>query len=111
MSFAVYAIKPAPKPVKPAIVDAAEVLSVYSGKDSKCCCGCSGKHYYAAAKVAAASKSRGYEVTPDEVNDRMIKKVVGIINKADDVDDERDAHGFVSTVIGSRLYVVYLGKE
>ena len=43
-------------------------------------CGCSGKHSYASAHVAAASKDRGYTVREDEVSDRSVKLIVGKIN-------------------------------
>ena len=83
------------------------VLSVYSGQDGKCCCGCSGKHYYASVHVEAASKRRGYAVTPDEVSDQMVRKVVKIINAQSAELVDVDA-SFLSTVIGRRLYIAYV---
>ncbi len=95
-----------------------QIASVYSGKDGECCCGCSGKHYYAKAHQAASSKSRGYAVTDDEVSDRMVKKVV---NKINDVlampEDVQKAYqldvgaSYVSIVDGTRLYIAYYLEE
>lgn len=85
------------------------VLSVYSGKDGRCCCGCSGKHFYASAHVEAASKDRGYDVKPEEVSDKMIRKVIGILNAAKAEDVQRHAH-FLATTIGERLYIAYFKR-
>lgn len=63
-----------------AAITVADVSSVYSGKPG-CCCGCKGNHRYNSAHVASASKNRGYAVTPDEVNDRQVKKVLGVIQQ------------------------------
>ena len=81
-----------------------KVMSVYSGKNGKCCCGCAGKHYYASQFQKQASEHRGYEVTDDEVSDRMVKRVVGIINAAASVEVEPS---FISAVVGERLYIAY----
>jgi hypothetical protein len=111
-----------------------DVRSVYSGKDGACCCGCKGNHRYNSQHVAAASKDRGYEVGPDEVNDRQVAKVLKIVQAAaqrahDGILEGRvgatvDRDGsttyadetgeivtlskaFASTVVGERLYIVY----
>lgn len=93
------------------IPDINTVQSVYSGKANSCCCGCCGKHYYASKHVVAAGKNRGYEVTPDEVNDRMVKRVVNIINGIYDgtADGEKEfsENDFVSVVVGHRTYIAY----
>ena len=86
-----------------------KVMSVYSGKNGKCCCGCAGKHYYASQFREFASEHRGYEVTDNEVSDRMVTKVVGIINSASSVEvPSTAAPTFFSTVVGERLYIAYL---
>ncbi|MGH7974864.1 MAG: hypothetical protein ACREBR_05015 [bacterium] len=85
-------------------LELSQVLSVYSGINGRCCCGCAGKHFYASAQVQEAGKSRGYEVAPEEVSDKMIKKVYNILKTA--VDVETGDNNF-STVVGNRLYVVY----
>lgn len=91
---------------------AANVMSVYSGKAGKCYCGCSGNHRHASAHVVAASKDRGYEVTADEVNDRQVRKVTGIllenIKKGEHVEDFGSG---VSIEVGPRVYIVYFVPE
>lgn len=88
-------------------VSLSEVSSVYSGKPG-CCCGCRGKHTYTQTHRQAASKSRGYEVTDDEVNDGVVKQIVGKINKLlaegliPEVDDT-----YLAVELPNRLYVVY----
>lgn len=57
-----------------------KVKSVYSGRPG-CCCGCQGKHSYASATRIEAGKSRGYEVSDDEVSDRSVKMIVNKLNK------------------------------
>ena len=86
-----------------------DVFSVYSGKDGKCCCGCSGKYSYAKAHQAFASKHRGYAVTDDEINDKMVRKVYGLLLANLETADYCNSSETVSAsfVIGQRLYVVY----
>ena len=64
----------------PALTD---VVSVYSGKAGKCCCGCSGKHRASAHRQVAA-KSRGYAVDDDEVSDRSVKLIYRKVKAAFD---------------------------
>ncbi len=101
-----------------------QVMSVYSGKAGRCYCGCSGNHRYASKHVAAASKDRGYAVDADEVNDRQVKRVLGIVKEHFAYDPETCAKGnepfsiqegagkgFVThftAVVGERSYTVYL---
>ena len=82
-----------------------EVLSVYSGKQG-CCCGCLGKHFYHedVALRAEGGKRRGYPVQDEECSDKQIKRILGIINRGLDSEDNGD---HVSLLIGKRLYVVY----
>ncbi len=63
-----------------AAISVSDVSSVYSGKPG-CCCGCNGNHRYNSAHVDSASKNRGCAVTADEVSDRKVKKVLGIIQQ------------------------------
>jgi hypothetical protein len=88
---------------------AQDVLSVYSGVNGRCCCGCAGKHSFNSQYRAEGAKRRGYAVDDEDVNDRMIARVLNVLRKADpasvEVDDE-----YVSTVVGNRLYVAYLLK-
>lgn len=81
------------------------VASVYSGKRGFCCCGCSGKHTYASALRAEASKSRGYGLRDEEVNDRTVKM---IFNKLMKNGFERVTDTCYSYETNTRLYVVYL---
>ena len=88
-----------------------DVVSVYSGKNGSCCCGCSGKHSYAAAHRDFTSKNRGYAVTDDDINDKQVRRVFGLMIANAEIADNfsDDAFGrHVSFVIGQRLYVVYL---
>ena len=81
-----------------------KVMSVYSGRNFKCCCGCSGKHYTNSEYVEMRSRDRGYLVEPNEVNDRMVKRVITIIKQAKVV-EKNDF--YVATVVGQRLYIAY----
>ena len=83
-----------------------QVRSVYSGRNGKCCCGCSGKHRYARAYRQEASQNRGYPVGDEEVNDLQVAKIIRIINE----NDPQGGPGSASiwAVNGNRLYVAYL---
>ena len=85
---------------------AKDILSVYSGQDGKCCCGCAGKHYYNPSYMKEGTKYRGYEVTEDETSIKMVEKVLKVLKQAEEL--EIDGSGFISTVVGKRLYIVYL---
>ena len=82
-----------------------DVVSVYSGKDGVCCCGCAGKYYHSSAHRNAASERRGYEVTDDEVSDKMVRKVFGMAS-ANLVSFDMLADTQFTFVVGSRLYMV-----
>jgi len=84
------------------------VSSVYSGIDGKCCCGCSGKHYYASTHREWAQKKRGYAVKDEDINDRMIEKVIKIIENAEKIEDLGSC---ISTTVGKRLYIAYLREQ
>jgi hypothetical protein len=86
-----------------------DIISVYSGINGKCCCGCSGNHRYNPDYVKEASKLRGYDVGPEETNLVMIKKVLNILKNVDltSSDVEYDDDCF-SAVVHNRLYVAYL---
>lgn len=87
----------------------ADVASVYSGRDGKCCCGCSGNHRYSSARATVESTRRGYEITPDEVNDRQVAKVLRIVQEnAERAEFSDEYRTFYSLVLGERLYIVYL---
>ena len=84
------------------------VASVYSGKAGRCCCGCSGKHTYASALRAEASKSRGYEVRDEEINDRTVRMIFNKVMKAYYKDVTKISETCYSYETDTRLYVVYL---
>lgn len=96
-----------------------DVMSVYSGKPGKCCCGCAGNHRYSRLNRQAASSHRGYRVDDDEVNDRQVAKVLTLVQdraKVVGVDDRRDRNletcvskgpNHYATEVGGRLYIVY----
>jgi len=89
-------------------VKISDVVSVYSGKHAKCCCGCSGKHSYASAHRAFASQDRGYEVTDEEVNNREVTRVLRLIQANEESLNADDGPCIVSVTVGKRVYVAYL---
>lgn len=80
-----------------------EVMSVYSGKDGKCCCGCAGKHSYNSKHREAGTNRAGYEVT---VNDAMVTKALKLVQAATK-ENVMVGDNHYATVVGSRLYIVY----
>ncbi len=80
-----------------------EVLSVYSGKPG-CCCGCQGKYYYREDLKDEGTKSRGYAVSDDECNDKMVHRIINKLNKTGAI--KEDNHYFLDT--GTRWYIAYL---
>lgn len=86
----------------PPITDLSSVASVYSGKNGRCCCGCSGKYRYARAHRDWSSKNRGYAVDDEDVSDRSVAMIVRKINAAE---CRERAGRQVCAVIGDRLYM------
>lgn len=80
------------------------IISVYSGINGKCCCGCAGKHRYASAYRKLASKDRGYEVRDEEVSDRSVKIISNKVLNHKDSEHNGDHSSLVS---GNRVLVVY----
>lgn len=80
------------------------VRSVYSGKPG-CMCGCKGKYSFNPLHRAEASKERGYDVGDDEVNPRMVARVLRLLQKESSVEVQ---DGYIHANIGGREYVVYL---
>jgi hypothetical protein len=87
-----------------------DVLNVYSGKDGKCCCGCSGKYSYNSKRVEEGSKERGYTVDPEDCNDKMISKVLALMKGNLDVVDVLSPEHF-TLVVGTRLYMLILSRS
>jgi hypothetical protein len=86
-------------------IDAATVVSVYSGKHG-CACGCLGKHTYATKFAQEESLQRGYAVT---VSDKTVNLIVGKMNAllAEGCPKMGDA-SFISVETTTRLYIAYL---
>ena len=91
------------------VVDADDVISVYSGRDRACCCGCSGKHSYASKYRAYAGRHRGYKVQDNEMSDLTVKRIVGKINKSYMAEPQTTSMcaEYMTAVIGKRLYIAY----
>ena len=100
-----------------------QVMSVYSGKANRCYCGCAGNHRYASKHIDAAAKDRGYAIGKEEVNDRQVKKALGIVQANFALEEGcpeaslpynlqgEDGASFVThftAVVGERSYTVYL---
>ena len=87
-----------------------DILDVYSGRDGKCCCGCSGKYSYNSKRVEEGSRERGYRLDPEECNDRMIAKVLKLMKaNLDQVEVLSPQH--FTLVVGTRLYMLILSKS
>lgn len=81
-----------------------DIMSVYSGVNGKCCCGCSGKHTTNPLYRALRSEERGYQVDDEECNAKTVKAILNKIKKNADQMNEGDYQpgDFVSVVIGKR---------
>ena len=84
-----------------------DVVDVYSGKDNKCCCGCSGKYSYASAHRALGAGRRGYAVDDSDTNDKQVRRVFGLMldqfYAGNDIEVDGDQAIFI---VGQRLYMV-----
>ena len=80
------------------------IVSVYSGIDGRCCCGCAGKHRYASEHREYSSKYRGYSVTDEDVSDRSVKIISNKVLNHKDSEHNGDHSSLVS---GNRVLVVY----
>jgi len=83
-----------------------QVLSVYSGIDGKCCCGCSGKHTYNPLWKKIAQEDHGGILDDEEFSSRSIKIILNKIKKSPNAREEDD-YIFATTDTG-RLLVAYL---
>jgi len=97
----------------PKVIDIKEenVSSVYSGTPHKCMCGCSGTYYYTSVNKEYSSKNRGYEVTNDEVNNKMVRKVLNIFRDFNGDIEGIDDYIFTIIVSPTRQYTIYLKKD
>ena len=86
-----------------------DIVSVYSGKAHRCCCGCAGIHRYNSAHIKIAGKRRGYKIDTEEINDRHVSKVLRIIQNNPQSEYDSGPHcRLVSLEIGNKLYIAYL---
>ena len=99
--------------VKGQPIDIDKVMSVYSGVDGRCCCGCSGKHTTASKYREMRGKILGRPVKDDEINDRTVTMIVNRINKAIAAGAESLEYGtsYVSIINGKRNWIAYLLKK
>ncbi|OGM01486.1 hypothetical protein A3K72_01665 [Candidatus Woesearchaeota archaeon RBG_13_36_6] len=88
-----------------------QVESVYSGKPHVCMCGCAGTYYYSSKNREYASKDRGYKVTDDEVNDKMVKKILKLFEEFSGTIENIDNHIFTIITPSYRQYTICLVKE
>ena len=87
-----------------------DIMSVYSGKDGCCCCGCSGTHYYPPGAVGAAAWG-------GNISSAMVTKVFNLLRRA----TYGTGHGlspvevnetYLSTTTSTgRVYVAYLTEQ
>lgn len=109
--------------MKPMTIEAAQqlgtltpddVMCVYSGKPG-CACGCRGKYSYNSRHAAKGSERRGYAVDDEDINDREVKRILGLLQanveavkviEADDALDGRTIFAFDKHE--NRTYTVYL---
>jgi hypothetical protein len=95
-----------------------DIVSVYSGVNGKCCCGCSGKHTTNPLYKALSGEERGYPVDDEECNAKKVKAILNKIKKWTAAHDWSGAtelsveDGYVSIVSpetrAGRLYIAYL---
>jgi len=64
-------------------LQAGDVEKVYSGFDG-CRCGCNGKYSYSEAAQEAGVQLWGRDLDADDINQRMVNKVVKAINESKD---------------------------
>ena len=84
-----------------------KVLKAYSGKAGKCMCGCSGKYTYNPQLREEGTKSRGYEVSEDECNERTLKMITKkVYSSPNTVFDA----GLAYVDIGARTYAIYFAE-
>lgn len=79
-------------------IDRNRVIMVYTGKQG-CMCGCKGKYHYPKAMQAEGGKRRGYAVSDDEVNERVVTRIINRISASESVEVQ-------DTVFGEVVYLV-----
>lgn len=94
------------------MINKEDIVSVYSGENHRCCCGCSGKHYYSSSVKRQGIEIRGYALSDDDINDRMITKIVNLMNKHPEKLEHESSHYYsLQSDNGKRIYLAYLKKQ
>jgi hypothetical protein len=83
------------------------VQQVYTGKDGKCCCGCSGRHRLNPKHHKLGETHHGYTVTKTELSLLMVNRVCEMLNTHPDllVKNSDDCY---SVSLGEKIYIAYL---
>lgn len=100
-------IRTVEKKTKEIEFDVEQVEKVYSGKPNECMCGCSGKYYYSGKNAIAGGLSRGYAVTPEEISDKMIAKMMKMFAEYPYEIENIDDYIF-TIIVNDRQYTIYL---
>jgi hypothetical protein len=86
-----------------------DILSAYSGKAGKCCCGCAGSHRYNPRYRELGNQRRGYDLQDKDVNLAQVKAVLKKVQA--NVEGAELDGDHVHVTVGSRIYIVYLTDE
>ena len=87
-----------------------DIISVYSGRaDCGCWCGCKGIHRTSTVNREVAAKERGYAYDNDEVNNGLVRKILGLLQGAIGQLEWEDT--CVSATLGQRVYAIYFSPE
>ena len=85
------------------MVDISKITRVYNGKQG-CMCGCNGKYTTNPDFQELVGKERGYAVSDDECNVRIVKIIAGKVLRNNNIQYE-DNYAFVEQ--NGRIQVVY----
>lgn len=88
-------------------IDPADVVKVYSASKEGCRCGCMGKYFYNPEHQEHGGKERGYEVSDNEVNMNMVKKVCKILNDNAASVEVQDGYIFNYQMENGHVYTAY----
>ena len=89
------------------------IESVYSSnKPDACMCGCCGKYTYTAVNRKRSGKERGYDVSKNEVNDRVVKGLLTKMKRSTTHTFlESHKNNIYTVYIGGRQYTLYQFKD
>jgi hypothetical protein len=95
-------------------IDVSNVFQVYSGKQGKCCCGCSGKHtYHSIHRELAPDYVKEDDADFGPSKDRVVRQIVRKIEDAalfGRVEFVRDEYVSAENEEGTRVWVAYFAK-